>query len=115
MKSYVLFPALTSLDLSYNKIKNVPVTISMLSYLSILNLAGNSELGDALYEFCKLIGHFSESLPPELGLLEKLWNIALSGCPLNKEEELLRSMVNNKNEGYKTGEVLMYLRNKLEK
>lgn len=95
-----MFPALTNLDLSHNKLRSIPGTISLLSYLSVLNVTANSEL---------------DLLPPELGLLDKLWNVGLRECPLRKEEEPLRSMVNDKRESYKTIEILMYLRNKLEK
>uniref|UniRef100_A0A915CSY4 Non-specific serine/threonine protein kinase n=1 Tax=Ditylenchus dipsaci TaxID=166011 RepID=A0A915CSY4_9BILA len=96
MKSYMLFPALTTFDLSHNQLKCIPPTISLLSYLAVLNLASNHEL---------------DTLPPELGLLDKLWNVVLKDCPLKKEQEPLRSMVNDH---YKTTEVLLHLRNKLE-
>ncbi|KHN76857.1 Leucine-rich repeat serine/threonine-protein kinase 1 [Toxocara canis] len=50
----LIFPALTSLDVSNNCIKSVPAALSCLSSLSVLNLSNNTAI---------------ESLPPELGLL----------------------------------------------
>lgn len=95
MKTYLLFPALTSLDVSFNRLRSVPPTISLLSYLSILNVSSNFEL---------------ESLPPELGLLDKLWNIGIRDCSL---KDPLKSVIDQEN--YKTVEILSVLRNKLEK
>lgn len=95
MKSYLLFPALTTLDLSYNNLKNIPSTISLLSYLAVLNVSANREL---------------ETLPPELGLLDKLWNIGIRDCQF---KEPIKSFIDPEN--YKTMELLALLRNKLEK
>lgn len=95
MKTYLLFPALTSLDVSYNQLRTVSPNISLLSYLCIFNISFNNEL---------------ESLPPELGLLDKLWNIGVRGCPL---KEPLKSVIDQ--ESYKTVEILSVLRNKLDK
>uniref|UniRef100_A0AC35F4B2 Non-specific serine/threonine protein kinase n=1 Tax=Panagrolaimus sp. PS1159 TaxID=55785 RepID=A0AC35F4B2_9BILA len=94
MRSYLIFPSLTNLDLSYNALKSIPPTISLLSSLAALNVSGNREM---------------DSLPYELGLLDKLWNIALKDCPV---KEPLKSIVNAEN--YKTVELIAFLRNKLE-
>lgn len=54
VRDKILFPLLTSLDVSNNCIKWVPPLISSLSSLSVLNLSGNAAI---------------ENLPSELGLL----------------------------------------------
>lgn len=95
MKTYLLFPALTSLDLSFNRLRTIPPTISLLSYLCIFNVSSNIDL---------------EYLPPELGLLDKLWNIGIRDCAL---KEPLKNVIDQEN--YKTAEILSVLRNKLDK
>uniref|UniRef100_A0A9J2PYQ2 non-specific serine/threonine protein kinase n=1 Tax=Ascaris lumbricoides TaxID=6252 RepID=A0A9J2PYQ2_ASCLU len=90
----LIFPALTSLDVSDNCIKSVPATLSLLSSLSVLNLSGNTAI---------------ESLPPELGLLGKLWNLNLKGCSLR---DPIRSMIQVDN--YKTVDLIAYLKSILE-
>uniref|UniRef100_A0A915AF19 non-specific serine/threonine protein kinase n=1 Tax=Parascaris univalens TaxID=6257 RepID=A0A915AF19_PARUN len=90
----LIFPALTSLDVSDNCIKSVPATLSYLSSLSVLNLSGNTAI---------------ESLPPELGLLGKLWNLNLKGCSLR---DPIRSMIQVDN--YKTVDLIAYLKSILE-
>lgn len=94
-RSYLIFPALTNLDVSYNSLKTIPSTISLLSYLAALNVSGNNEL---------------ETLPNELGLLDKLWNVTLKDCPV---KEPLKSIVYGDN--YKTVDLIAFLRNRLEK
>ncbi|GMT28597.1 hypothetical protein PFISCL1PPCAC_19894, partial [Pristionchus fissidentatus] len=90
----VLTPLLSSLDASFNNIKELDgVSISKLNSLSILSLSMN-EL---------------TSLPPQLGLLSRLWSLSLSGCPLS---EPLASIVNSDNA--KTIDVLSHLRCVLE-
>jgi hypothetical protein len=66
---------------------------SQQSNLSVLNLSGNSRLTD---------------LPPQMGLLQKLWNLNTRGCNLT---EPLATMMNSKI--YKTSDVIGYLRLKL--
>lgn len=96
MRSYLLYPSLTTLDLSYNQLRTLPPTISLLNYLAVLNLASNAHL---------------ESLPPELGLLDKLWSIDIRGCPL--KEPTLKSIIEESGK-YRTAEVLACLRQRLE-
>lgn len=98
LKPYLLFPALTSLDISRNQLQRLPPGISLLSSLAVLNLAKNSEL---------------DLLPPELGLLDKLWSIGLNGCQLREENPQIKQMVEAGN--YKTTDVLSQLRQRLEK
>lgn len=49
-------------------------------------------------------------LPPEMGLLNKLWNLNTRGCNLN---EPLKTMIESKK--YKTMDVVGYLKSILEK
>ncbi|CAG9533559.1 unnamed protein product [Cercopithifilaria johnstoni] len=90
----ILFPALTTLDVSNNFVSNVPAALSNLMSLCVLNLSGNSGI---------------EILPPELGLLSKLWNLILKGCSLR---DPLKSMVHMEN--YKTVNLIAYLKSILE-
>ena len=90
----ILFPNLSMLDLGNNNIREIPVTISELTNLSVLHLSGNSQIS---------------RLPAEMGLLSKLWNLSLRGCTLN---EPLKSMVESKK--YKTMDIIGYLKSILE-
>uniref|UniRef100_A0A0R3RFC1 non-specific serine/threonine protein kinase n=1 Tax=Elaeophora elaphi TaxID=1147741 RepID=A0A0R3RFC1_9BILA len=90
----IVFPALTTLDVSNNFVSNVPAALSNLASLCVLNLSGNSGI---------------ETLPPELGLLSKLWNLILKGCSLR---DPLKSMVHV--ESYKTVDLIAYLKSVLE-
>lgn len=91
----LFFPNLSMLDIANNQVGEVPKTISYLSQLSVLNLSGNLEL---------------TRLPPEMGLLTKLWNLNTRGC-LNLSEPL-RSMIISKT--YKTADIISYLNSILE-
>ncbi|XP_071041167.1 leucine-rich repeat serine/threonine-protein kinase 1 isoform X3 [Parasteatoda tepidariorum] len=94
IKSKILFPNLSMLDVSNNKIDEVPAVISEFNNLSVLNLSGNVGI-------CHL--------PPEMGLLGKLWNLNTRMCNLT---EPLRSMIDSKK--YKTMDVIGYLKSILE-
>ncbi|GFS86526.1 hypothetical protein NPIL_84741 [Nephila pilipes] len=94
IKNRILFPNLSMLDVSNNKISDVPAIISEFTNLSVLNLSGNSGI-------CQL--------PPEMGLLSKLWNLNTRMCNLS---EPLRSMIESKK--YKTMDVIGYLKSILE-
>ena len=59
-KARLLFNNLSMLDVSNNSIKVVPVSISEISNLSVLNISGNEGIID---------------LPPQMGLLTRLWNL----------------------------------------
>ena len=83
------------LDLSSNLIVEVSPNISDLSNLSVLNLSANKDIG---------------YLPPEMGLLNKLWNLSTRGCNLN---EPLKTMIESKK--YKTMDIIGYLKSILEK
>ncbi|ETN84901.1 hypothetical protein NECAME_06625 [Necator americanus] len=90
----ILFPSLSVLDVSSNALKTVTSEISRLAGLSVLNLAGNKGI---------------QTLPPELGMLSRLWSLSLKGCQL---KEPLDSMVNTEN--CKTVEIVAHLKTILE-
>lgn len=94
LRDQLIYPNVTALDLSYNKIHSVPKSLSKLKDMSVLNLSGNISIS---------------SLPPELGLAGKLWNLGINGCNLN---EPLKSIVESKT--YKTMDIIGYLRSILE-
>ncbi|XP_045530212.1 leucine-rich repeat serine/threonine-protein kinase 1 isoform X2 [Pieris brassicae] len=75
LKRRLLFPLLSMLDVSCNLLKSVPPAIYLLSNLAVLNLSGNKDITD---------------LPPQMGLLSRLWNLNTVGCCLS---EPLRSVV----------------------
>lgn len=94
LKSRIQFPNLSMLDVSNNELTDVPVLLSELTGLSVLNLSGNPGIAQ---------------LPPELGLLNKLWNLNLRGCSL---QDPLRSMIESRK--YKTMDIIGYLKSILE-
>ncbi|KAF6207493.1 hypothetical protein GE061_015939 [Apolygus lucorum] len=94
MKSKLMFPNLSMLDLSNNKLKEIPPIINELSSLSVLNVSGNCDIND---------------LPPQMGLLSRLWNLNMRGCNL---QEPLKSMIESKK--YKTMDIIGYLKSVLE-
>ena len=55
-----MYPNLSKLDVSNNNIRTVPPSISELTNLSTLHISGNENITD---------------LPPEVGLLSRLWNL----------------------------------------
>lgn len=93
-RDLLFYPNITALDLSFNKIQHVPKCIADLKDISVLNLNGNLMIS---------------SLPAELGLASKLWNLGINGCNLN---EPLKSIVESKT--YKTMDIIGYLRSILE-
>lgn len=90
----LLYPNISALDVSFNSIQRVPEGLSDLKDLSVLNLNGNASIA---------------SLPSELGLASKLWNLGVNGCNLS---EPLKSIVESK--AYKTMDIIGYLRSILE-
>lgn len=93
-KPYLLFPNVSMLDVSNNQLKEIPQNIYELSNLSVLNISGNGEINE---------------LPPQMGLLSRLWNLNTQGCRLT---EPLKSMIESKK--YKTMDVVGYLKSILE-
>ena len=59
-KQRLMYPNLSKLDVSNNSIRSVPSAISELTNLSTLHISGNENIVD---------------LPPEMGLLSRLWNL----------------------------------------
>ncbi|KAI4476963.1 hypothetical protein M0804_013143 [Polistes exclamans] len=93
-KLYLLFPNVSMLDISNNQLKEIPQNIYELNNLSVLNISGNTEIVE---------------LPPQMGLLSRLWNLNTQGCRL---QEPLKTMIESKK--YKTMDVIGYLKSILE-
>ncbi|XP_071051470.1 leucine-rich repeat serine/threonine-protein kinase 1 isoform X2 [Onthophagus taurus] len=93
-KSRLMFPNLSMLDISNNLLKEVPTNIYDLNNLSVLNISGNLDINE---------------LPPQMGLLSRLWNLNTRGCSL---QEPLKSMIDSKK--YKTMDIIGYLKSVLE-
>ncbi|KAL0267443.1 UNVERIFIED_CONTAM: hypothetical protein PYX00_009712 [Menopon gallinae] len=93
-RSRLLFPNLSMLDISNNKLKDIPQSIHDLTNLSVLNISGNSDISE---------------LPAQMGLLSRLWNLNTAGCNL---QEPLKTMIESKK--YKTMDVIGYLKSVLE-
>ncbi|KAF4523571.1 hypothetical protein B566_EDAN014882, partial [Ephemera danica] len=77
-----------------DQLRDIPHNIHELTNLSVLNISGNSEINE---------------LPPQMGLLSRLWNLNTRGCSL---QEPLKSMIDSKK--YKTMDVIGYLKSVLE-
>ncbi|CAB3385193.1 Hypothetical predicted protein [Cloeon dipterum] len=93
-KSKLMFPNLSMLDISNNNLHEIPRNINELNNLSVLNISGNPDINE---------------LPPQMGLLSRLWNLNTNGCSL---QEPLKSMIESKK--YKTMDVIGYLKSVLE-
>ena len=94
--SKILFPSLTHLDISFNLIKRLPGSLSLLDHLSYLNSSNNSNL---------------TKISPKVGLLSKLWNFDLKNC-LNIKDQVLNSMIHKQNS--RTSDILGFLKSILE-
>lgn len=93
-KLRLMFPNLSMLDISNNCLKEIPQSLYELSNLSVLNISGNIDITD---------------LPPNMGLLSRLWNLNTRGCSLQGP---LRSMIENGK--YKTMDIIGYLKSVYE-
>ncbi|CAG9859264.1 unnamed protein product [Phyllotreta striolata] len=93
-KSRLMFPNLSMLDVSNNNLKEIPMNINDLSNLSVLNISGNLDINE---------------LPPQMGLLSRLWNLNTRGTNL---QDPLKSMIESKK--YKTMDIIGYLKSVLE-
>lgn len=96
IQAKLMFPNLTHLDLSFNRLKSLSSHLAYLENLSYLNASSNSLL-------------FRVS--PRLGLLNKLWNFDLRNCPSLREPVMLDSLIKQKT---KTSDILGYLKSILE-
>ncbi|CEF64626.1 Leucine-rich repeat kinase [Strongyloides ratti] len=95
IKNLLIFPNISTIDLSNNLIDHIPSSISNLNVLTSINLQNNIAL---------------QVLPSELGLLDKLWSLQLKGCPIKDYQ--IKSIIEAPN--YKTVDVLAQLRSRLE-
>ncbi|XP_049820088.1 leucine-rich repeat serine/threonine-protein kinase 1 isoform X2 [Aethina tumida] len=93
-KARLMFPNLSMLDVSNNLLKEIPYNIYELNNLSVLNISGNLDINE---------------LPPQMGLLSRLWNLNTRGCSL---QDPLKSMIDSKK--YKTMDIVGYLKSVLE-
>jgi len=93
-RNKLMFTNLSMLDVSNNNISCIPVSISEVHNLSTFNISGNSAITD---------------LPPEMGVLNRLWNLNTAWCSL---QEPLASMAASKH--YKTMDIIGYLKSILE-
>lgn len=89
-KTRLMYPNLSMLDISNNCLNKVPQYIHKLTNLSILNISGNVEVSE---------------LPPNMGLLSRLWNLNTKGCSLHG---YLQTMIESKK--FKTMEIIGYLK-----
>ena len=89
-KGRLVFPSLSMLDVSNNCLKELPSSLHNLTGLAVLNISGNADI---------------QELPPEMGLLSRMWNLNTRGCSL---QDPLKTMIESKK--YKTMDVIGYLK-----
>ncbi|KAG7298401.1 hypothetical protein JYU34_018023 [Plutella xylostella] len=94
LKGRLMFPLLSMLDVSSNMLRSIPPSIHALTNLAVLNISGNKDITD---------------LPPQMGLLSRLWNLNTVGCSL---QEPLRSMVQSGK--YRSMDIVGYLKSVLQ-
>ncbi|KAJ8934094.1 hypothetical protein NQ318_004975 [Aromia moschata] len=111
-KARLMFPNLSMLDISNNNLKEIPTNINDLSNLSVLNISGNLECHPrkhANWHYTNRLFLEISELPPQMGLLSRLWNLNTRGTTL---QEPLKSMIESKK--YKTMDIIGYLKSVLE-
>nr|CAD7202602.1 unnamed protein product [Timema douglasi] len=124
-KTRLMFPNLSMLDISNNQLKEIPVNVHELNNLSVLNISGNCGNKISVLNTSNNLPVLNISnnlsvlnisgnceineLPPQMGLLSRLWNLNTRGCRL---QEPLKSMIDSKK--YKTMDVIGYLKSVLE-
>jgi GTPase SAR1 family protein len=96
MVSKLMFPNLTHLDLSSNRLRRLPGSIALLENLSYLNSSSNPQL---------------LRVSPQIGLLNKLWNFDLKNCPALRDPVSLNDLVKQRT---KTSDILGFLKSILE-
>lgn len=89
-KMRLMYPNLSMLDISNNRLKEMPQFIHKLTNLSILNISGNIDVTE---------------LPANMGLLSRLWSMNTKGCSLHG---YLQTMIESKK--FKTMETISYLK-----
>uniref|UniRef100_A0AC35THI1 Non-specific serine/threonine protein kinase n=1 Tax=Rhabditophanes sp. KR3021 TaxID=114890 RepID=A0AC35THI1_9BILA len=95
VKSSLIFPNISTVEIAANFLDHVPSAISNLQLLTSLNLQSNTLL---------------TKLPAELGMLDKLWSLQLKDCPI--KDYTIKALLEAPN--YKTVDILAHLRSKLE-
>ena len=96
MIAKLMFPNLTHLDLSSNRLVRLSGSLSFIENLSYMNASSNMRL---------------VRVSPKLGLLNKLWNFDLKNSLNIKEPVMLDSLVKQRT---KTADILGYLKSILE-
>ena len=96
MMSKLMFPNLTHLDLSSNRLRRLPSSIALLENLSYLNSSSNPHL---------------IRVSPQIGLLNKLWNFDLKNCVALRDPVSLNDLVKQRT---KTSDILGFLKSILE-
>lgn len=93
-KLRLMYPNLSMLDISNNRLKEMPQFIHKLTNLSILNISGNIDVTE---------------LPANMGLLSRLWSMNTKGCSLHG---YLQTMIESKK--FKTMEIIGFLKSTFE-
>jgi GTPase SAR1 family protein len=96
MIAKLMFPNLTHLDVSANRLKRLPGSISLLENLSYLNSSSSPYL---------------VRVSPQIGLLTKLWNFDLKNCVKLRDPVSLNDLVKQRT---KTSDILGFLKSILE-
>ncbi|XP_064627387.1 leucine-rich repeat serine/threonine-protein kinase 1-like [Lineus longissimus] len=92
-RQLLIFPILSTLDVSNNKLHAIPDEIAEMEHLTQLILKKND----------------IKTLPSALGNLNKLWNFDLSGCPLEGHLQTLKA------QNASTLDILGYLKSQQDK
>jgi len=96
MISKLMFPNLTHLDFSSNRIRFIPGNLVFLENLSYLNTSSNKYL---------------IRVSPRIGLLNKLWNFDLKNCENLRDPANLDNLIKQRT---KTADILGFLKSILE-
>jgi serine/threonine protein kinase/GTPase SAR1 family protein len=94
--SKLIYPNITHLDISWNRIRSLSGQLCYLDSLSYLNASSNMRLS---------------RVSPKIGLLSKLWNIDLKQCPNLRYPAMLDEMVRQRT---RTIDILGFLKSILE-
>ena len=92
----LLYPNLTHLDVSGNKLRRLSGRLAVLEHLSYLNASSNALL---------------TRVSPRLGLLSKLWNLDMRNCAQLREPNTIEALVKQRT---KTSDILGFLKSILE-
>ncbi|KAJ2939952.1 hypothetical protein O0L34_g6659 [Tuta absoluta] len=98
IRSRLVFPLLSMLDVSCNLLRSLPNNIHELSNIAVLNISGNKDITD---------------LPPTMGLLSRLWNLSAAGCSLQEPLHTMLSAEGGASK-YRSMDVVSYLKSVLQ-